>query len=183
MDSRNIPFANTILFNLNTFITPQIIKIFYLVGMATIGLKFLQAIIAALSTGFFNGIAGILVAVATAIFSFLILRIVVEAIVIYFKNNEALMDIAEKSLEEQDIFDDVKDSFNSLFPGDEDDLDLDLDEPEEPVRRAAKPAATSAKSVRAKPVAKAKPAAKPARKPAAKTKPAAKRTTGPKSGT
>lgn len=181
MDTRNIPFANTVLFNLNTFITPQIIKIFYLVGMGTIALRLLQAIIAALSSGFFNGMAGLLAAIATAIFSLLVLRVVVEVIIIYFKNNDALMNMADVDLEDQDIFDDVKDSFNSLFPGDDDDLDLDLDEPETPPKPAAKPAATPAaakpKSTRAKPATKAKSA--PKAKPA--TKRATKRTLPPKS--
>lgn len=187
MDTRNIPFANTILFNLNTFVTPKIVKIFYLVGMGTIVLKFIQAVIFALSIGFFNGLAGILAAGATAIFSFLILRIAAEMIIVFFKNNESLAEMAGGADQENDIFDDVKESFNALFPQD-DDMDLDLGEQQEPAAKPApkaSPAKPAAKTTRAKPAAKRTTRAKPkaaastrakpaAAKPATRTKPAPK---------
>lgn len=180
MDSRNFPLVDTVLFNLNTFITPKIVKIFYLVGMATITLKFVQAVIIAMSTGFFAGIAGILAATAAAVFSFLILRITAEFIIVFFKNNEALTELSGADDPDQDIFEDVKDSFNALFPHDED-MDLDLGDTPEPAKPArAKPAAARPKPAArsaAKPAAKRTTRAKPATraKTASRAKPAPKK--------
>lgn len=158
-------FKRSVLLSLDQIITPRLIKLAYLLGLAAIALWAISHLVGTFSLGFAEGIWGLLELFVFGLSALIGLRVVCEVLIVYFRTHEAatqpMSDVTSASL-----IDEVRDAIEDLA-GEED----------APVDQVAQKASVT----RRKPPAKTSSA--PAKKPAArKTTPRTAKRTPKQSG-
>jgi len=131
--------TSSLLFSLEKIITPKIIKILYLLGLVTIALKALSHLFATFSHSFGAGLWGLIEIAVFSLLAFVILRIICETVIVYFKSNADSLDEDSNIKPSKSLIEDVNDAI----------LELATDEEEKtpPVKEA-----TAASPTRKKPV-------------------------------
>ena len=150
--------TGSLLFSLDRIIAPRMINILYLLGLASISIWSINHLFASFSLGFGAGLWGLLEIGIFGLLSFVVLRVVCEAIIVFFKTNETAATAATQARPSMSLIDEVRDAIEEL---------ADEDQPTAAIEPPAKP----------KPATAAKPATKSSRKPTprtAKRSPAAK---------
>jgi len=150
-DIKKLATSGTV-FNLDRMIAPKIIKMLYLFGLGGIGLWSIRHLFGSFAESFGAGLWGVLEIGIVGIGSFVLLRVICEALLVFFKKNEEHITLASSTRPAMSIFDDVKDALEEL--ADDDEVDFVEQKTIEPAPKKA-----------------------PAKKPAAKRAPVRKRTT------
>ena len=156
-DLKKLATSGTV-FNLDRMIGPKIIKILYLLGLAGIGIWAIRHLFGSFAESFGAGIWGLLEIGVVGLGSFVLLRIVCEAFLVFFKKNAEFITLAPTSRPATSIFDDVKDALEELA---EDDVvetaAIEVEKPKQATKRApAKRAAAKRTTTRRKTPAKPK---------------------------
>ena len=152
--------TGSVLFNLGRIISPRLVTILYMLGLAGIVLWAVNHFFSSFRFGFGNGLWGLLEIVVFGLLAFVALRIVCEAVIVFFRANSAEAETYEPEHLGASLIDDVREAIEDLA-----DQEPDPVEPVAPAPVAPTPPAT--------PVAE-EPAAMPdadAPKPAAKRRP------------
>jgi hypothetical protein len=139
-DLKKLATSGTI-FNLDRMIAPKIIKILYLLGLGAIGIWAIRHLFGSFAESFGAGIWGLLEIGVIGLGAFVLLRVICETLLVFFKKNAEHITLDQPVRPAISIFDDVKDALEELA---EDDV-------AEPVQvEVAKPKAKAAATTRAK---------------------------------
>jgi len=131
--------TGSLLFSLNRIIAPRLINILYFLGLATIVLWAISHFFATFSFGFGSGLWGLLEIAVFGLLGFVVLRIVCEAIIVFFRANEKYADAAAPTKGSNTLIDEVRDAIEEL-----------ADEDDEPAALQAPKASVSSKSTASK---------------------------------
>jgi len=138
-DLKKLATSGTI-FNLDRMIAPKIIKILYLLGLGAIGIWAIRHLFGSFAQSFAAGIWGLMEIGIVGLGSFVLLRVLCETLLIFFKKNEEHITLAPTARPAMSIFDDVKDALEELA---DDDVTFEEQKSIEPAP-AKKPAAKRA---------------------------------------
>jgi len=147
--------TGSVLFNLNRIITPKIVTILYFLGLATILLWAINHFFYSFRFGFGNGLWGLLEIAVFGLFAFVVLRIICDSVIVFFKAHSAEAAEATRTGATTSLIDEVRDAIEDL-------ADEEPDEPFEP--SPAAPPSTRPAAASAAPAARASvlsPATKP----------------------
>ncbi|MCD7061193.1 DUF4282 domain-containing protein [Pelagibacterium xiamenense] len=106
--------TGTVLFNLNRIIAPRLITILYLLGLAGIVLWAIDHFFDAFRFGFGNGLWGLLEIAVFGLLALVILRIVCEAVIVFFRAHEAEAVSATRPRAATSLIDDVRGAIEEL---------------------------------------------------------------------
>ena len=112
--------TGSILFSLDRIISPRLIRIFYFLGMATIFLWAISHFFWSFSQGLVEGLWGLLQIAVFGLLGFVSLRIICEAILVYFKVNESVASTAVERRVSANLIDDVREAIEQLAEEDDD---------------------------------------------------------------
>lgn len=157
----------SLLLSLDRIIGPRLIKVVYLLGLAGGVLLAVSHIFATFGAGFGAGLWGLAEILIFGLFGVITLRVVCEALIVYFKANGHEADAGHTTEIPVNLIDEVRDAIE----------DLAADDPEPTLTKTTPAKVTAPKAKTAAP-RKTTAAAKPRAKTSAKT--LAKATTKPK---
>lgn len=106
--------TGSMLFSLNRIIAPRLTNILYLLGLAAIALKAISHLFFTFKFGFGTGLWGLLEIAVYGLLSFVVLRIVCEAVIVYFKTHEDAAIAASVPRPEATLIDEVRDAIEEL---------------------------------------------------------------------
>lgn len=158
-DLKKLATSGTI-FNLDRMIAPKIIKMLYLLGLGAISIWAIRHLFGSFAQSFAAGIWGLLEIGIIGLGSFVLLRVLCETLLVFFKKNAEHLTLATDTRPAMSIFDDVKDALEELA---DDEVDFTEQKAIEPVAKKAavkKPAAKRATTRKAA-APKTRAAAKP----------------------
>ncbi len=121
MDDLKKLATSNVLFNLNKIIAPKLVTILYLLGLAAIVLWAVAHFVASFRFGFGNGLWGILEILVYGLLALVVLRIVSEAVIVYFSAHTVETDEYRPATATGSLIDDVRDAIEDLA-GDDDDI-------------------------------------------------------------
>lgn len=117
-------FLGPTLFRLDRILSPRLVPVLYLTGLGALLIWGVQHLFATFGSSFGNGLWGLLEIVVLGAFFLVVLRIVCEALLVFFKANEAATDEVSRNQVTSSLLEDVRDAIHEIAD-DEDDLDLD----------------------------------------------------------
>ncbi len=112
------------LFRLDTILSPRLVPVLYLTGLAALLIWGVQHLFATFGSSFGNGLWGLLEIVVFGAFFLVVLRVVCEALLVFFKAHEDATDAVSRSRISSSLLDDVRDAISEIAD-EEDDLDDD----------------------------------------------------------
>ena len=121
-DIKRIFFGPT-LFRLDTILSPRLVPILYLTGLATLLLWAVTHLFATFGRNFGDGLWGLLEIVVYGAFALVVLRVACEALLVYFKVNEEASDAVSRARISTSLLDEVRDAIHDIAE-EEDDEDL-----------------------------------------------------------
>lgn len=140
-DLRKLATGN-VLFNLGRIISPRLVTIVYLLGLASIALWAINHVFATFRFGFGNGLWGLLEIAVFGLLAITVLRIACEAVIVYFRTHAADADDITPARPSASLIDEVREAIEELA-----DQEIDSFEPEpEPVMPAPSSPLTPAPS-------------------------------------
>lgn len=145
-DLKKLATSGTI-FNLDRMIAPKIIKMLYLLGLGAISIWAIRHLFGSFAQSFAAGIWGLLEIGIIGLGSFVLLRVLCETILVFFKKNAEHLTLATDTRPAMSIFDDVKDALEELA---DDEVDFTEQKAIEPVAKKAVAKRTVAKKTAAK---------------------------------
>jgi len=115
--------TGAVLFNLDRIIAPRIVKVLYLLGLAGLLVWAVRHFFESFRWGFGSGLWGILEIGVFGLLGFVVLRVVCEGVLVYFRAHEEEVEraVAPGS---GSLLDDVRDAIEELA-GEEPDVDYD----------------------------------------------------------
>ena len=145
-DLKKLATSGTI-FNLDRMIAPKIIKMLYLLGLGAIAIWAIRHLFGTFGQSFADGIWGLLEIGVLGLGSFVLLRVVCETLLVFFKKNEEHVTLAASVRPATSIFDDVKDALEELA---EDDVEFEEQKAIEPTAQKAAPKKATPRKTTAK---------------------------------
>jgi hypothetical protein len=121
-DLRRI-FLGPTLFRLDTILSPRLIPILYVTGLATILLWAVTHLFESFGRNFGDGLWGILEIAVYGSFALVVLRAACETLLVYFKANEAAADSVSRTRISTSLLEEVRDAIHDIAD-EEDDEDL-----------------------------------------------------------
>ncbi|WP_404403645.1 DUF4282 domain-containing protein [Pelagibacterium halotolerans] len=106
--------TGTVLFNLNRIIAPRLITILYLLGLAGIVLWAVDHFFYSFRFGFGNGLWGLIEIAVFGLLGLVILRIVCEAVIVFFRAHETEAARATQPRAATSLIDDVRGAIEEL---------------------------------------------------------------------
>jgi|TARA_A100001391_G_scaffold162150_3_gene121111 hypothetical protein len=106
--------TGSVLFNLGRIISPRLVTILYLLGLAGIGLWAINHFFSSFRFGFGNGLWGLLEIAVFGLLAFVALRIVCEAVIVFFRVNSAEAETYEPEHAGASLIDDVREAIEDL---------------------------------------------------------------------
>jgi hypothetical protein len=158
------------LFRLDAILSPRLVPVLYALGLAGILLWAVNHLFLTFGSNFGNGLWGLLEIVIFGLLAFVVLRIVCEALLIFFKANETAAETVSRTRVSSSLLDEVREAIRDL--AEEEEEAADYSEVDDYIPPAAKPAPAKA------PLAPATEPGKPTSSPTIKR--TAKRTPPPK---
>ncbi len=116
-------FLGPTLFRLDTMLSPRLVPVLYLTGLGAILIWGVQHLFATFGSSFGNGLWGLLEIVVFGAFFLVVLRVVCEALLVFFKANEAAADSVSRTRISSSLLDDVRDAIHDLADEEEDEED------------------------------------------------------------
>lgn len=110
-----------ILFDLNRIIAPRLVTILYLLGLAGILLWAVNHFFYSFRFGVGTGLWGMVEIVVFGLLSLVILRIVCEAVIVYFRSHSAETTASTQIRSNASLIDDVRDAIEDLADEEPDD--------------------------------------------------------------
>lgn len=138
-DLRKI-FLGSTLFRLDTLLATRLVPILYATGLAALLLWAVTHLFATFGRTFGDGLWGLLEIAVFGLLSLLVLRIVCEVLLVFFKTHEVATKTVALSRMPSSLVDEVNDAISDIA-ADEDDLTAEDETPEIPptaVRRTAR---------------------------------------------
>lgn len=130
-------FTRQTLFRLDAILSPKLVPILYALGLAAILLWAVSHFFWSFGFGFGNGLWGLLEIVVFGLLSLVGLRILCEALLVWFKTNESSGETVNRSRFSSSLLDEVRDAIRDLAEeGDE----IDYAEADEYMTPATEPA-------------------------------------------
>jgi len=102
------------LFRLDAILSPRLVPIFYALGLAAILLWAISHFFFRFGTGFGDGLWGLLEIVVFGLLALVGLRIGCEALLVWFKSQEAAGDTVQRSRFSASLLDEVRDAIRDL---------------------------------------------------------------------
>ena len=141
-------FLGPTLFRLDTILSPRLVPLLYLSGLAALLLWAVTHLFATFGSNFGNGLWGLLEIAVFGAPGLLVLRVVCEALLVFFKANEAATDAVSRSRISSTLLDEVRDAIHDIADEEEDDYitpatdptppDVEITPPSPKVRRTAR---------------------------------------------
>lgn len=125
-----------VLFRLDSILSPRLVPVLYAAGLAGILLWAVSHLFATFSASFGIGLWGLLEIAVFGPLAVIVLRIVCEALLVYFKTHETSADNFERSRLSTSLLDEVRDAIHDLAEHE----DADYTEADEYITPATDPA-------------------------------------------
>ncbi|MFD2649524.1 DUF4282 domain-containing protein [Devosia albogilva] len=116
-------FTRQTLFRLDSILSPRLVPIFYALGLAGILLWAVSHLFWSFGFGFGNGLWGLLEILVFGLLAFVGLRILCEALLVWFRAQEATGNTAGRARYSASLLDEVRDAIRELAEEGEDDTD------------------------------------------------------------
>lgn len=135
------------LFRLDTIISPRLVPLLYLAGLGGLLLWSVDHLFATFGQNFGTGLWGLLEIVVYGALGFILLRVLCELLLIFFKSNEETAEILNQTRLSSSLLEEVRDAIHEIADEDEDDEDIiapatvpapDLNSPPRGPRRTAR---------------------------------------------
>ncbi|RDE09784.1 DUF4282 domain-containing protein [Pelagibacterium lacus] len=141
-DLRKLATGNVV-FNLNRIIAPKLVRILYLLGLAAILLWAVAHFFGTFRFGFGSGLWGLLEIAVYGLLALVVLRIVCEAVLVYFGTHATDPEEYTPPASRGSLFDDVRDAIEDLAETEDDDRPVTppAPPPSTPASRPAQPVA------------------------------------------
>lgn len=107
-------FTRQTLFRLDAILSPRLVPILYALGLAAILLWAINHFFFRFGMGFGNGLWGILEIIVFGLTAFVALRIVCEALLVWFKTHQLAGDQVRSSRYSASLLDEVRDAIRDL---------------------------------------------------------------------
>lgn len=130
-------FTRQTLFRLDAILSPKLVPILYALGLAGILLWAVSHLFWSFGFGFGNGLWGLLEIVVFGLLSFVGLRILCEALLVWFKTHEQSGETVNRSRYSTSLLDEVRDAIRDLA---EEGSETDYAEADEYITPATEPA-------------------------------------------
>jgi len=117
-------FMGPTLFRLDTILSPRLVPVLYLTGLAAILIWAIKHLFATFGVNFGEGLWGLLEIAVFGAFMLAVLRAACEALLVYFKANETATDSVSRTMISSSLLDDVRDAIHDIADEVEDDDDL-----------------------------------------------------------
>lgn len=134
-------FLGPALFRLETILSPRLVPVLYASGLAALLLWAVTHLFATFGHTFGDGLWGLLEIAVFGVFGIVVLRVVCEFLLVYFKANDTVVRTVSLSRISTSLIDEVRDAIHDIA-ADEDatstDIDDDLPPPASGARRTAK---------------------------------------------
>jgi len=121
-DLRRI-FLGPTLFRLDTILSPRLVPVLYASGLAAILLWAVSHLFESFGRAFGDGLWGLLEIAVYGGFAVVVLRAACEALLVYFKANEAAADSVSRTRISSSLLEDVRDAIHDIAD-EEDDEDM-----------------------------------------------------------
>ncbi|MCF6343324.1 MAG: DUF4282 domain-containing protein [Devosiaceae bacterium] len=106
--------TGNVLFSLDRIITPKLVHILYLLGLFAIVLWAISHLFSTFSDGFGSGLWGLVEIAVFSLIGFVVLRIICEAIIVYFKANQQAVEESNLVKVPVSLIDEVKEAIEEL---------------------------------------------------------------------
>lgn len=169
--------SRTLLLSLDRISGPRLVRIVYILGLAVAVIWGIDHLFVTFGSGVGEGLWGLIEILVFGLFGITVLRVVCEALIVYFEANKDAMQTASATQPQTSLIDEVRDAIEQLG---EKDADAKAVAKIEPDTKAKPPAA---KSAAAKSTTTKSAPAKSGTTPTRRTPRTAKRTPKPKPGT
>ena len=117
-------FLGPTLFRLDTILSPRIVPILYATGLGALLIWAVNHLFATFGANFGNGLWGLLEIVVYGAFGLVLLRIVCEMMLVYFKEHEHAVDDVSRSRISSTLLEEVRDAIRDIAD-EEEDVDID----------------------------------------------------------
>lgn len=124
-DLRRILMGQT-LFRLDTILSPRLVPVLYITGLATLLLWGVTHLVSAFAGSFWDGIWSLLEIVVYGAFGIALLRTLCEALLVWFKANESAADSVSRTRISTTLLEEVRDAIHEM--ADEEDEVVDVDD-------------------------------------------------------
>jgi hypothetical protein len=123
-DLRRI-FMGQTLFRLDTILSPRLVPVLYVTGLATLLLWAVTHLVSAFAGSFWDGLWSLLEIIVYGAFSLTLLRTLCEALLVWFKTNESAADSVSRTRISTTLLEEVRDAIHEMADEDEDSMDVD----------------------------------------------------------
>ncbi len=113
-------FMGPTLFRLDTILSPRLVPVLYVTGLATLLLWAVTHLFDTFGRNFGDGLWGLLEIVVFGSFGLVVLRVVCEALLVWFKLNEDATDSVSRTRISSSLLDEVRDAIHDIADEDED---------------------------------------------------------------
>ena len=107
-------FVGPTLFRLDMILSPRLVPVFYVAGLATLLLWAVTHLFDTFGRNFGDGLWGLLEIVVYGGFGLVALRIACEALLVYFKVNEAATDSVSRTRISSTLLEEVRDAIHDI---------------------------------------------------------------------
>ena len=112
------------LFRLDTIISPRLVPLLYLCGLGGLLLWAVDHLFATFALNFGSGLWGLLEIVVYGGLGFILLRVLCELLMIFFKSNEETAEILNQTRLSSSLLEEVRDAIHEIADEEEDDEDV-----------------------------------------------------------
>ena len=123
-DLRRI-FMGQTLFRLDTILSPRLVPVLYVTGLATLLLWAVTHLVSAFAGSFWDGLWSLLEIVVYGAFGIVLLRTLCEALLVWFKTNEAAADSVSRTRISTTLLEEVRDAIHEMAEDEDDAVDVD----------------------------------------------------------
>lgn len=137
-------FLSPTLFRLDTILSPRLVPVLYAVGLASLLLWAVTHLFATFGRTFGDGLWGLLEIVVFGMLGVVVLRMVCEFLLVFFKVNETATRTVSLGLVSTSLLDDVRDAISDIADESED-PEVEIDDPGPDPEPAARPVRRTAR--------------------------------------
>jgi hypothetical protein len=112
------------LFRLDTVLAGKLVPILYAVGLAAIFVGAINHLFWSFGTNFGNGLWGIVEIIVFGLLALIVLRVVCEAVLVFFKAHEGATERVASTRISSSLLDEVKDAIHDLAEAEEDSITI-----------------------------------------------------------
>lgn len=118
-------FLGPTLFRLDVLLSPRLVPVLYLTGLAALLIWGVAHLFATFGSSFGNGLWGVLEIVIYGAFGLVALRVACEALLVYFRANEAAADSVSRTRISTSLLEEVRDAIHDMADAEEDEPDVE----------------------------------------------------------